>query len=345
MRNSTIIMFLLIVITGFLNLYAQDEPLFEKLKKDFNKEYLSVGALLQVVGDFQNERSFSGHNGFNISNFRWRIYGKLDKNFGYFLQTNFINSPAFLDAFITWEINSWLQLKSGLFKAPFSKEYLISASDIDFVNRAQVVNALTVGRQIGVQFSGWLKDKLLNYRVGVFNGNGFRRINNNDNDYFLYVARFAVVPKISSEKNVVDQLEMGINGAVSIDNNVNIPGVYSNFEGERQLLGADIRLTLNKFLVAGEAIFAKFDPKYYSTREPSGFHFTIGYMVTNNAQLLFRFDKFQLDDSNDSTDLIILGYNLWPSNVAEFQANYIINTDESDFKNHQLLLNLQINFN
>ncbi len=327
-----------------INLFGQDEPLFEKLKKNFNKEYLSIGALIQVVADFQNDRSFAGNNGFNISNFRWRIYGKLDKNFCYFLQANFIDSPTMLDAFITYQFSAAFQLTTGLFKAPFSKEFMVVAQDIDFVNRSQVVSSLAPGRQIGVQLSGWLSNEQIYYAVGAFNGNNFR-INSNDNDEFLYAARLAFSPKLSSTASSKSQLEIGINMATSNDSQANIPGIYSNFRGKRNLLGADLRWTSNKLLFASEAIFGNLDRTIGDEIKPNGFHITGGFMATSNSQLLLRFDKFQIDDSVDSSDLLIFGYNLWPSKVSEFQTNYIIDLDESNFKNHQLLFNLQINFN
>ena len=77
---------------------SQDEPLIEKLRATFQKEYFSMGLLLQTVADFQTERSLPGYNGFSIANFRLKIYGELDKNFGYFVQANFINLPGLLDA-------------------------------------------------------------------------------------------------------------------------------------------------------------------------------------------------------------------------------------------------------
>lgn len=326
------------------NSFAQDEPLFEKLKKDFNKEYLSVGALIQVVADFQNERTFAGNNGFNISNFRWRVHGKLDKNFSYFLQTNFIDSPTMLDAFITYQFSPVFQLTAGLFKAPFSKEFLVAAQDIDFINRSQVVSSLAPGRQIGMQFSGWLSNEQIYYAIGAFNGNNFRT-NSNDNDEFLYATRLAFSPKLSSTANSQSQLEIGINAATSNDNQANIPGVYSNFRGKRNLIGTDLRWTSDKLLFASEAIFATLDRRVGSEIKPQGFHITGGLMATSNSQLLLRFDKFQIDDSVDSSHLLIFGYNLWPSKVSAFQANYIIDLDESNFINHQLLFNLQINFN
>ena len=329
------------ILVTIFNLCAQEEPLFEKLKKDFNKEYLSIGALIQVVADFQNERTFAGNNGFNISNFRWRVHGKLDKNFGYFLQTSFTATPTMLDAFITYQFSPIFQLTTGLFKAPFSKEFLISASDIDFVNRSQVVSALTPNRQIGLQLNGWLSNKLIYYAVGAFNGNHLY-FNSNDNDQFLYAARLAIFPELSSKAN---QLEIGINAATSNDDRATIPGIYSSFEGKRSLIGADFRLTIDRLLLAGEVIVASLELDFGNKIEPQGFHITGGYMMSSNSQVLVRFDTFQTDKSLDSSDLLIFGYNLWPSKVAELQANYIMDLDQSEFKHHQLLFNLQINFN
>lgn len=169
---------------------AQDEPLGEALKENFKKSYLSVGMLLQTVGDFQAERVAAGNNGFNISNFRLSLSGELDRGFAYFVQANFIASPAILDARLSYRLSPHLLLDAGLFKAPFSKEFLTTADAIDFVNRAQVVTALVPGREIGVQLRGELAGPAVTATIGGFNGNR-SAANNNDNGEFLYAGRLA----------------------------------------------------------------------------------------------------------------------------------------------------------
>jgi len=64
-------------------------------------------------------------------------------------------------------------LRFGLFKSPFSHEFLTSAASLDFVRRSQVVSALAPARRIGAQLRGALGGGLIAYRLGVFNGNGF----------------------------------------------------------------------------------------------------------------------------------------------------------------------------
>ena len=71
-----------------------------------------------------------------------------------------------------------------MFKAPFSKEFLIGADAIDFVNRSRVVAVLAPGRQIGLQARGRLNPGIpVDYNLGIFNGNGYGGNSNDNNDF------------------------------------------------------------------------------------------------------------------------------------------------------------------
>jgi hypothetical protein len=52
---------------------------------------------------------------------------------------------------------------------------------------------LTLSRQIGAAFVGWLYERRLNYSVGLFNGTGVNA-SFNDNDNFTWVGRVEAVP-------------------------------------------------------------------------------------------------------------------------------------------------------
>lgn len=337
---------------------SQEEPLIEKLRDNFQKEYFSMGILLQTVADFQVERSFPGYNGFNISNFRLKIYGELDKEFGYFLQANFINQPGILDAKLYYRFSPLFTVDAGMFKTPFSKEFLTGADAIDFVNRSRVVTVLAPGRQIGAQARGRFSEALpLHYSVGMFNGNGYGG-NSNDNNDFLYGARLAAFPLKASEKSST-QLEIAANAAYSKDHLARVSALLNPlvfdalfFSGKRTLYGADFRLTAGKFLLAGEFIKGDFDGDLYflaadtsiGSAKPGGYYLTAGYMLTSNLQLLGRWDDFSADSGADNPNWAIIGVNFWPSQVSELQLNYVINTDNSEFKYHQVLVNAQIAF-
>lgn len=338
MRFSLISLIILLVLLLFTEIGAKGnkEPLADKLRETFQKPYLSLGFVLQVVGDIQPERSLSGNNGFNISNMRISLNGELDRQFGYMLQTNFINSPAVLDAKLYLRLNQNTTLQAGLFKAPFSKEFLVAAESIDMVNRSQVVSQLVPGRQIGMQLG--IKNDVLEVDAGLFNGNGYGD-NGNDNNDLMVVGRLTVSPQLENAK-----LEAGLNGAISNDRNVRVAG--DRFRGQRMLLGGDIRFEQNKLLLAGEYIYAALDSSGPAAQEvnPRGFHVTAGYMVIPDHQFLLRWDQFDADKRDTVSKYLIFGYNYWPTSLTELQLNYLIDTDQSEFNAHQLLINVQVAF-
>ena len=55
-------------------------------------------------------------------------------------------------------------------------------------------------------------------------------------------------------------------------------------------------------------------------------------------------DSLDADDLIPDSNLIILGYNVWPTRASKFQINYIISTDNMAFKYHQVLCNAQFSF-
>lgn len=320
------------------------EPKFEELKETFKKDYLSLGVLMQTVGDFQIERSFPGNDGFSIANFRLMLSGELDKGFGYLLQANFVASPALLDAMMYYHLSENLMLDVGLFKAPFSKEFLTPASAIDFVNRSQAVTALTPGRQIGVQIAGTAANDIIQYQAGLFNGNSFRQ-NANDNDNFLYAGRLMLFPLLAGAERPEEELEIGLSLAVSKDDNATLGGILAqNFSGDRLLLGGDVRWAFGKYLVSGELVYGQLDFAPGPTQDIIGWHATGGVMLTPNSQALLRLDRLDPDNLQSDSTLLIFGYNLWPTQATELQVNYIINTDNADIENHQILVNGQLGF-
>ena len=327
----------------------QDETLYEQLKDTFKRKYLSLGALIQSMLDFQPERSLEGHNGFEISRLRFRLYGELDGGHGYFIQANFLQSPAITDAKVYHRLSEAFTLDVGLFKTPFSRELLTGSANLDFVKRSQVVIALVPARQIGMHVRGAISANV-NYACGLFNGNDFGD-NENDNDNFLFVGRlvFSGIPLIhitptTQEEEASAKAQVGVSVAYSKDDDVNIRGLIDNFAGERFLIGGDFRSRMGKFIVSAEGIYASLNRDNGPTSNPFGFHTTVAYQLTSNSQVLFRFDRFEADNLRADLDLIVLAYTYWSSKVAKFQANYIFSADDPELKNSQFLIQAQLGF-
>lgn len=337
-------LFVCLILAG--RAFAQqesEEPLFDELTRLFQTDALSIGTLLQTVGTFQADRTLPGGNGFTIATMRLAIYGDLDLGFGYFFQTDFTRTRPLLDASMYYRIAPALRLNAGLFKVPFSREFLTPASSIDFVNRSRVVAFLSPNRQIGIQANGELASGPLSYAVGLFNGNRFFEANINDNDNFLYALRLTYDVHSRRTGPSTDRLALGFNLAFSRDDNVLLIGFPDGFAGDRFLVGADARWTRDRLLAAAEIIAANLDPVDGRTVEPYGWQLTVGYRIGGKSQLLFRWDNFEPDIGERSDDLFILGYNVWPSSPTEVQVNYVIPTS-GGLHEHRLLVNFQVGF-
>lgn len=332
MRNY---FFSLLIIFGFVSLLNAQEVsqpnLIKKFQEQFQNEYLSLNMLFQTVVDYQAERTGETHNGFSVENMRLSLSGNLDERWHYQVQVNFVKAPSLLDANLSYRLNQSFGVKIGRFKAPFSKEYLTSAANIDFVNRSQVVAQLAPGRQVGVQLAGAAFNSMLNYQFGIFNGNQ-GSLSGNDNNAFLYAGRISLI-----KKNHVSplSLEIGMNASISNDRDLMI--LSTNFSGERRLIGADARAQVGSLLLACEYIHADLEGI-----TPSGYYGTVGWGLNKKNQLLVRFDCLQGDGMIEDRDLYIGGWNFNPSPLIGFQVNYIIEKDLNQLKHHQILVNVQM---
>ena len=78
------------------------------------------------------------------------------------LQVDFAPSPRLIDAYTKLKFKDYLQLQVGQFKIPFSLENKLSPLDLELIDNAQVINAL----------SGYKDITGITYGVGLFGGNG-----------------------------------------------------------------------------------------------------------------------------------------------------------------------------
>jgi phosphate-selective porin OprO and OprP len=120
-----------------------------------------------------------------------------DKNLTYEMQVNFADSSNVLeDANVNWDFTGGkkaVMIKAGQFKVPFGRQELTSSGSQQFVDRSTVSNTFARGRDIGVQLWGTPNGGTIDWRVGLFNGNG-RTTSRNDNDELQLNARLQWAP-------------------------------------------------------------------------------------------------------------------------------------------------------
>jgi phosphate-selective porin OprO/OprP len=169
--------------------------------------YLEVSNRVQVrythdVPDDSRQIAGTANRGDSVGSFRirrakFKLEGWMFTQFiTYEVQMNWpavtgSNPGAFLeDANITWD-----PTKQGTFKVVFGQnkvafghQELTSSGSQIFVDRAEVSNQYARGRDTGLSVIGVLGGNKLEYRAGVYNGNGLTRTTN-DNDEFQYNVR------------------------------------------------------------------------------------------------------------------------------------------------------------
>jgi len=99
------------------------------------------------------------------------------------------------DANIAWDPQGMgkFRIVFGQYKVPFGHQEMTSSGSQQFVDRSLVSNEYARGRDIGVSVQGAVWSNKLEYRAGMFNGNGLTRPGN-DNAKFQYNARLMWQP-------------------------------------------------------------------------------------------------------------------------------------------------------
>jgi len=234
-------------------------------------------------------------------------------------------------AYLNCSYLPYLQVRAGQDKAPFSREYLTSFSEVDTIERAMITDAGgTVPKyDIGIQLHGpRLLDGILSYKVGLFNGNG---ANNSDtNDDKDLVARLVLAPFAASNLSALKGLEFG--GSYQMGRQTptqtyqpKLPTDWNFFKemryrGQRDRYGLDMAYKLGPFKLQGEWIYQSLEREKQVRVNPDtnvivssggklidapdliswGWYVLGTYFVWGNEekgiQLVARYEQFDVDD-------------------------------------------------
>lgn len=158
------------------------------------------------------------------------IEGKVGGKYGFRFTPEFAGgSASVVDAYVDANLNPAFNVRAGKFKSSVGLERLQSGSDIKFIERSYVTNAILPNRDLGVSVYGDVLDKKLNYNVGIVNGvadGGNISTGTEYNGEREYTARLFATPFID-DANALSGLGFGI-GAT-----------YTDFTGEQNLNWTD----------------------------------------------------------------------------------------------------------
>lgn len=148
---------------------------------------LKIGGYAQLIyryTDFDDSVK-DPKSDFDIRRFKLQVQGNVfSKNFGYKLQGDVSSGWRTEDVFVTYTFAPELTLLAGQFKPAQARQELTSASRLLFPERSLANDTFNLGRDQGLQASGSFADKLVEYRLGINNGNGPNTGNVDDQHMF-----------------------------------------------------------------------------------------------------------------------------------------------------------------
>ncbi len=309
-----------------------DQAIKEQARKDKENQHgISIGSrALQLSGLIQTEYQGFQQTGvnstFSIHRARIDVKGDINDNWNYEVYTEFAATTKLLDAYTTYRIADFLKITAGQFKVPYSLESLISDSQLDFIDRSQVVNALAGrqtdvignqnGRDIGAQISGSFvkidKRYLFDYTLGVFNGAGYD-VTTDNNGHKDIVGRLSVHPieNLVVSANFYDG--QGYYGSPA-KNNVRNRG------------GVDAR-----YVVGPLAFQAEYDKGTDGTIKRDGYYVQgTWFVIGRKLQLAAKYDTYDANKAiaTDRTWIYTGGVNYFFNKWARLTLDYLGRTEE-----------------
>ena len=250
----------------------------------------------------------SGSDGFQVRRGRLGISGDVAKNISFKFLFDIAKTPYLIDAQVDVAFSKQFTFRFGQFKVPFSLESYTSTADLDTINRAQVVDKLSPGRDIGasgrdVGASVWAKWSIADINLALLNGSG---INKADMDKHKDIAGRVVLAPL-------DWLRVG---AAIYDGEVST----TSGPARRDRTGLEVALWRGEFSFKAEYISAA-----DGRMKANGWYAQAGYFILpKQVQAVLKFDSFDKnrDLGSDRSDVLTIGVNWFFTTKTKLQVNY-----------------------
>lgn len=284
----------------------------------FAKDYMSLSGYLQ--GGFQTPGVGGDEpsSTFYLKRARVSLTGNVPQdNIDYRLQVDMAKSPKICDLYFRYKPSAAFNVQLGQFKIPFAIENdIYGPTTVEFIDYSYITTLLARnadrfdgisagGRDIGLQLYGGFGEargyNILSYNLGIFNGAGINKAD--DNDAKDVVARLIFKPS----------KELSLSASwMSAATNYEAHIQRSN----RTALG--IIYDASSFIVRSEYALAKFDNK-----DVDAFYVMGGYKLKRDWMLVARYETLN-DGEKHGANRVTFGAVFKPYSYLRFQLNYAI---------------------
>lgn len=286
---------------------------------------------------------------------RLSVDGKFTKSLSYKIQGDFINSPMLVDAYIKYKPCNEFAIQFGQFKLPFTLENPINPLNLEIFDYGESIQKLVgysdvcgvggLGRDIGVMISGDLfkvkgKDfSIVNYSIGVFNGNG--PINFKKNEKGL---------DNNNRKDIVGRLEIhpmlkALTLTASYYHGYYFKDTINT--GLRDRWSAGVQYNDGDLVIRGEYIEGTTgynEGSFYSRGfyAVAGYYFHFGKDNSQKLMPVLRYEQFKNDGF--ATDYYTVGINYWPVKSVNFKLDYSLIRPQTGINSNRIVAILSYKF-
>jgi phosphate-selective porin len=336
------------------------------------------GQLLYRYTDFDGSAA-DDRSDFDIRRFKLILKGNVvDKNFGYKFSGDVSSGFRTEDVFINYKFGAPLTVQLGQFKPPQARQELTSAAKLLFPERSLANDTFNLGRDQGIQAAGSFAGKIVEYRLGLFNGNGPNTVN--PDDRHMVTGRLDLNPLgayamdeagWTSDKpllnlggsfawNKVGASDVGTK--FSVDNDVmdvalaldalNAAGFNTAYGSDLTWLlwTANVNAAWMGATLAGEYYNLNADPSLGSDWDADGYYVQAGYQVIpRTLEVAARYSAVESTDANASATFdkteTQFGVNYYfAKHSAKLQADYTLVEDDLNVDKDDQVIRLQAQF-
>ena len=344
-------------------------------------EMPKISGFVQGMYQANLDENFQLMDGDKSSTFRMRrvrlsVEGNLFKGLTYKIQGDFSRSPMLVDAYLKYKVCDAFAIQIGQFKTPFSIESPINPVNLEIFDYGEAVQKLVgyddvcgikgLGRDIGLMATGSLfpvkgeegiKYHVVDYAIGVFNGNGPTTTDNNNRKDI--VGRLEVHPGLKA---------LTLSGSYYYgfyDKEYEVVGgnqFASIHNGKRQRWSAGAQYNDGNLVVRAEYLSGTTDFMYHfidlyhndlGTRVVSqssngyyavaGYNFKLGKENKQTLMPVLRYEHFEPGDMDipngvfGSTNYYTVGVNYWPLKSVNFKLDYSLIQKEIGDNSHRIV--------
>lgn len=286
-------------------------------------------------------------NGFDIRRVRLGVSGDFGKHLDYKVQAEYGGGSAntsasvkLLDAYLRIKMTPQINVQVGEYKVAYSQETLDGPATWLTIENPTVVSKLNGysdesglkanSRDVGLTLYGALARSkgrdIVNYRVGLFNGNG---INLKDNDSHKDLSAYLTVSPVKS---------LTLSAA-------HYAGHYTTATGgqtstvTRNRTSAGFTFTKNAFLLRSEYLHGK-----TGDRKHQGVYATAAYSLPYGIQPVLSYGYYQKDTETrrDNQSDYLIGVNWKPLKQLRVQLDYTLTDYTNSSKKNKSLLETQL---